>query len=79
MDATLAQNATLTVGAYGDIKVARIRNTTGGSSTLIKTGPGALTFAGVKSLAVSGAAVPGAMTLLWWAASIWRRNGSGTD
>ena len=39
----------------------------------------ALTFAGVKSLAVSGAAVPGAMTLLWWAASIWRRNDSGTN
>ena len=38
-----------------------------------------LAFAGVKSLAVSGAAVPGAMTLLWWAASIWRRNDSGTN
>ncbi len=39
----------------------------------------ALTFAGVTSLAVSGAAVPGAMTLLWWAASIWRRTDSGTN
>ena len=39
----------------------------------------ALTFAGVRSLAVNGAAVPGAMTLLWWAASIWRRNDSGTN
>ena len=39
----------------------------------------ALTFAGVKSLAVSGAAVPGAMTLLWWAASSWRRIDRGTN
>lgn len=32
----------------------------------------ALTVAAVRSLAVSGAALPGAMTLLWWASNIFR-------
>ena len=39
---------------------------------------GTLTFAGLKSLMASGPAMPGAMTLLWWACSLWRRNDSGT-
>ncbi len=39
---------------------------------------GTLTFAGLKSLMSSGPAMPGAMTLLWWACSLWRRNDSGT-
>lgn len=33
----------------------------------------ALTVAAVRSLAVNGTALPGAMTLLWWASNIFRR------
>lgn len=35
----------------------------------------ALTVAAVRSLAVSGTALPGAMTLLWWASNIFRGRG----
>ena len=33
----------------------------------------------VRSMKLYGAAVPGAMTLLWWAASIFRRGINGAD
>ena len=38
-----------------------------------------LTVAAVRSMKLYGAAVPGAMTLLWWAASIFRRGINGAD
>lgn len=38
-----------------------------------------LTVAAVRSMKLYGAAVPGAMTLLWWAASIFRRSINGAD
>ena len=40
---------------------------------------GVLTVAAVRSMKLYGAAVPGAMTLLWWAASIFRRGINGAD
>ena len=40
---------------------------------------GVLTIAAVRSMKLYGAAVPGAMTLLWWAASIFRRGINGAD
>lgn len=39
----------------------------------------ALTIAGVKCLVTCGAAAPGAMTLLWWAYSVFRRDVHGQD
>lgn len=39
----------------------------------------ALTLAGVKSLVTCGAALPGAMTLLWWASGLFGRGGHGQD
>ena len=38
-----------------------------------------LTVAAVRSMKLYGSAVPGAMTLLWWAASIFRRGINGAD
>ena len=35
----------------------------------------ALTVAALRDMAVSGAALPGAMTLLWWACNIFRGHG----
>ena len=35
----------------------------------------ALTVAALRSLAVSGATLPGTMTLFWWASSVFRRHG----
>lgn len=35
----------------------------------------ALTIAALRGMAVSGAALPGAMTLLWWASNIFRKHG----
>ncbi|MDO5378147.1 MAG: hypothetical protein Q4G52_07425 [Clostridia bacterium] len=39
----------------------------------------ALTLAGVYKLAACGAAAPGAMTLLWWASSLFGRGAHGQD
>ena len=35
----------------------------------------AITVAGLKSLAASGLSQPGALTLLWWASNLFRKNG----
>ncbi len=39
---------------------------------LARTAGGALCALAVHSAKLSGWAVPGAMTLLWWASSLWR-------
>lgn len=53
-----------------------VMEATGGLLDIRMLAGGTLTLLGLRSMALHGAALPGAVTLLWWASNVFRKDGN---